>query len=297
MPIPGQTISDSWEERLNLDDDNNNHVCPADDCKSMASSCTNKLTFLQNSPGTEVFKSRRRNSLGDLKSVSSCNNCKPATISTTATDNKSKSQGMILSWLFKRRQKNENSSPLRTESEVSSQVLKDLGSVSSIEVLKKELIETHQKKEAALAEVSEMRFSFGELRKKLENLESYCEELKKALRQAVQTKSHSKREKMGDTLMPVSEDVMVEGFLQIVSEARLSVKQFCKTLIEQIDDSDEQLTGNLNMLLKPYKLSLNSRYSQAVFKGPYKLLGYFPMLCYFPIKITKSYPIFLIIFM
>ncbi|KAL2931178.1 IRK-interacting protein [Bienertia sinuspersici] len=204
---------------------------------------------------------------------------------------------MILSWLFKRRQKNENSSPLRTESEVSSQVLKDLGSVSSIEVLKKELIETKQKKEAALAEVSEMRFSFGELRKKLENLESYCEELKKALRQAVQTKSHSKREKMGDTLMPVSEDVMVEGFLQIVSEARLSVKQFCKTFIEQIDDSDEQLTGNLNMLLKPYKLSLNSRYSQAVFKGPYKLFSYFPMLCYFPIQITKSYPIFKIIFM
>ncbi|KAL2938449.1 IRK-interacting protein [Bienertia sinuspersici] len=66
-------------------------------------------------------------------------------------------------------------------------------------------------------------------------------------------------------MMPVTEDVMVEGFLQIVSEARFSVKQFCKTLIEQIDDSDEQLTGNLNMLLKPYKLSLNSRYSKAVF--------------------------------
>lgn len=303
-----QMISENWDEvrdnnqnglppgSVNLDNDDNNnknnHICPADDCKSVTSSCTNYHTFVGYSPGTEVVKSRRRNSLGDLKSVSSCNNCKPATISAD-NDNKSskysnmvvpltdshatmtapqkKSRGMILSWLFKRRQKNGNNSPLRTESEEVSQVLKDLG-CTSVEALKRELIDAHKKKEAALMEVSEMRSSFGELRRKLENLESYCEELKKALRQAAPTKGHSKREKMGDgmnsigeNLMPVSEEVMVEGFLQIVSEARLSVKQFCKTLIEQIEESDEQLTENLNLLLKPYKLSLNSRYSKAVF--------------------------------
>uniref|UniRef100_A0A803NC67 Uncharacterized protein n=1 Tax=Chenopodium quinoa TaxID=63459 RepID=A0A803NC67_CHEQI len=230
------------------------------DCKSVASSCTNNLNFLQNSPGTEVLKSRRRNSLGDLKSVSSCNNCKPATISSIDyNDNKSskysnmvvpltdshatmtaaphkKSRGMILSWLFKRKQKNENSSPVRTDdqSEEVSQVLKDFGSGASIETLKKELIDANQKKEAALMEVSEMRSSFGELRKKLENLESYCEELKKALRQAV-----SKREKTSDgrsnedSEMPVSEEVMVEGFLQIVSEARLSKNGMPKLLDPQ----------------------------------------------------------------
>ncbi|XP_021772018.1 IRK-interacting protein-like isoform X2 [Chenopodium quinoa] len=274
VQIASQTISENWDEirdnnqnalppgLVNLD--NNSHICPADDCKSVASSCTNNLTFLQNSPGTEVLKSRRRNSLGDLKSVSSCNNYSHATM----TAPHKKSRGMILSWLFKRRQKNENSSPVRTDdqSEEVSQVLKDFGSGVSIETLKKELIDANQKKEAALMEVSEMRSSFGDLRKKLENLESYCEELKKALRQAV-----SKREKTSDgksnedSEMPVSEEVMVEGFLQIVSEARLSVKQFCKTLIEQIDETDEQLTENLNSILKPYKLSVNSRYSKAVF--------------------------------
>lgn len=301
MQLASQTISESWDGirdnqiglppgLVNLDN-NNNHICQADDCKSVASSCTNHLTFVQYSPGTEGLKSRRRNSLGDLKSVSSCNNCKPATISSIDyNDNKSskysnmvvpltdshatmtaphkKSRGMILSWLFKRKQKNESSSPLRTDdqSEEVSQVLKDYGSNVSIEVLKKELIDANQKKEAALNEVSEMRSSFGELRKKLENLESYCEELKKALRQAV-----TKREKLGDgknngvSSMPVSEEVMVEGFLQIVSEARLSVKQFCKTLTEQIEETDEQLTENLNVLLKPYKLSIKSRYSKAVF--------------------------------
>ncbi|KAF2311990.1 hypothetical protein GH714_027690 [Hevea brasiliensis] len=64
--------------------------------------------------------------------------------------------------------------------------------------------------------------------------------------------------------MPVSEEVMVEGFLQIVSETRLSVKQFCKTLVGQIEETDGTLTDNLNLLLQPYKLSLNSRYSKAV---------------------------------
>ncbi|XP_057550682.1 IRK-interacting protein [Amaranthus tricolor] len=304
-PLPGyghiqlatQTISESWEESGNqngvpsglLPNLDHNQLCTADDTKSVTSSCTNHLTFLQNSPGTEIYKSRRRNSLGDLKSVSSCNQCKPASISTD-NDNRSttnckysnivvpltdshitgshhrKSRGMILSWLFKRRQKNENCSPVRTDqSEEVSQVVKDLGNVS-IEALKKELIDANHKKDAALLEVSEVRSSFRELRKKLENLESYCEELKKALKQAV-----SKRDKLGDykknvdDFMPVSEDVMIEGFLQIVSEARLSVKQFCKTLIEQIEQSDEQLTENINVLLKPYKLSLNSRYSKPIF--------------------------------
>ncbi|KAI7991465.1 IRK-interacting protein [Camellia lanceoleosa] len=58
---------------------------------------------------------------------------------------------------------------------------------------------------------------------------------------------------------------MVEGFLQIVSEARLSVKQFCKSLVSQIEENtDIILMENLNLLLKPHKLSINSRYSKAV---------------------------------
>jgi hypothetical protein len=115
-----------------------------------------------------------------------------------------------------------------------------------------------------------MRSSFGELKQKLEYLEGYCEELKKALKQAMQAKeSPLCDEKLGNgenlmMPMPVSEDVMVEGFLQIVSESRLSVKHFCKILISQIDENDQTLIENLNLLLQPYKLSLNSKYSKAV---------------------------------
>ncbi|XP_028757164.1 IRK-interacting protein-like [Neltuma alba] len=274
------------------------YVCPADDSKSVNGSSANNITVLQTSPANSnhFFKSRRRNSLDDFNSLSSCNRCQPSLI-TAESENRSntntsevlvpftdshsslpsqpKSKG-IISWLFprlkKKHSKNETS-PNRTESEEVSQVLKDLGNVS-IETLKKELIEANENRDAALMEVSEMKSLFGELKQKLEYLESYCEELKKALRLAkdcrVREKLNNlpKRGKPSDgsaeNVMPVSEGVMVEGFLQIVSEARLSVKQFCKTLISQIEETDRALTQNLNQLLQPYKLSLNAKYSKAV---------------------------------
>ncbi|KAK9022007.1 hypothetical protein V6N11_002306 [Hibiscus sabdariffa] len=271
------------------------HICPAEDQKSVTGSCPNHITVLQTSPSVRS----RRNNLADFKPVSSCNRCKPAVITSESenvvrtiknsdmvaplSDSHSSVQSQprnrgVMSRLFprlKKKQKNENS-PNRTESEEISQVLKD-SSVLSIEVLKKELIEAHANRDAALMEVTEMRSSLGELKQKLECLETYCEELRNALRQATQTKDSQISEKLEDcprkgkaidvneqNLMPVSEEVMAEGFLQIVSEARLSVKQFCKTLVGEIEETDTTLTENLNSLLRPYKLSLNPKYSKAV---------------------------------
>ncbi|KAA8528117.1 hypothetical protein F0562_035014 [Nyssa sinensis] len=266
------------------------HTCPAEDQNSVTDSC-----------GTDLYKSsRRRNSLGDFKLVSSCNKCKPATISSETdsamrngknsnivvplTDSHSsvqpqpKNRGLNLSWLFprlKKKNKNENS-PIRTEAEEVSQILKDLG-IMSVETLKKELMEANARRDAALMEVTEMKSSLRELKPKLEYLETYCEELKNALRQAAQSKDSQVFEKLGnlpkrgksidgntENLMPVSEEIMVEGFLQIVSEARLSVKQFCKTLVGQIEENDNILMENINLILQPYKLSLNSKNSKAV---------------------------------
>ncbi|XP_031259262.1 IRK-interacting protein-like isoform X1 [Pistacia vera] len=277
------------------------HICPAEDQKSVTGSTTNHITVLQTSPGTtEFYKSSRRNSLGDFKSISSCNRCKPATITTEPeivtrnniknsntvvplTDSHSSVQSQpknrgVISWLFprlKKKHKWENS-PNRTESEEVSQIFKDLG-ILSVETLKRELIEANENRDAALNEVSEMKSSLGDLKQRLEYLESYCEDLKKALRQATNLKDSQLPEKLGngprrgksidgnsENLMPVSEEVMVEGFLQIVSEARLSVKQFCKTLVAQIEDTDQSLVDNLNSLLQPYKLSLTSKFSKAV---------------------------------
>ncbi|KAB1211928.1 hypothetical protein CJ030_MR5G023764 [Morella rubra] len=323
IPLKDRTLPETWDEygiggngnETRLSDHRENsssrkglpsglvsldsHICPAEDQKSVTGYCANHITVLQTSPGTDYFKSSRRNSLGDFKSVSSCNRCKPAIITSesenvirnnknsnivvpltdshSSVQSQSKSRGVI-SWLFprlKKKHKNENS-PNRTESEEVSQIFRDFG-IMSVETLKKELIEANENRDAALMEVSEMKCSLGELKQKLEYLESYCEELKKALRQAMQAKDSQMPEKLGtfpkrgesldvngENSMPVSEEVMVEGFLQIVSEARLSVKQFCKTLVSQIEETDNTLVDNLNLLLQPYKLSLNSKYSKAV---------------------------------
>ncbi|MED6222173.1 hypothetical protein PIB30_061780 [Stylosanthes scabra] len=278
------------------------HTCSAaEDSKSVTGSCTNNITVLQSSPANnnnnDYFKSRRRNSLEEFKAVSSCNRCKPAIITSefesTARNSRSsnivvpltdshasfqtqpKSKG-VMSWLFPRFKKKHHSknnvmmmmsSPNRTESEEVSQVLKDMGIVS-VETLKRELMEANESRDAALLEVSEMRDSLGELKKKLEYLESYCEELKNGLKHhGVPRKPSPLREKPNggeENLMPVNEDAMVEGFLQMVSESRLSVKQFCKTLISQVEENDHCLINNLNLLLQPYRLSLNSKYSKAV---------------------------------
>ncbi|KAK6138360.1 hypothetical protein DH2020_027889 [Rehmannia glutinosa] len=165
---------------------------------------------------------------------------------------------MVLSWLFprlKKKNKNENSPARPKTDEI------------YVETLKKQLIEANENRDAALTEVAEMKSSLGELNQKLEYLETYCEELKKALRQVKNSQpveNLTNLPKNAENSMPVSEEVMVEGFLQIVSEARLSVKQFCKTLIGQVDENNHNLVDNLNFLLKPYKLSLNSKYSKAV---------------------------------
>ncbi|KAM7502614.1 hypothetical protein LguiB_001518 [Lonicera macranthoides] len=289
----------SWTDLPSESHNLDSHICPIDDQKSVTGSCTNHITSVHRaSPGTDYTRSRR-NSLGDFKSLSStCNKCKPAIISTETenpsknfkysnivvplTDSHSsiqtqpKSRGLNFSWLFpklKKKHKYENS-PNMPESEVSSH--KDFGGVS-IESLKRDLVEANESRDAAMVEVSEMKSSLGELKKKLEYLESYCEELKKALMQAVQGKESKFQENPGkfpwrgktvegseENVLPVTSEVMVEGFLQIVSEARLSVKQFCKTLIGQVEESDNTLMDNLNFLLLPYKLSLNSKYSKAV---------------------------------
>ncbi|KAI4386271.1 hypothetical protein MLD38_004217 [Melastoma candidum] len=275
------------------------HICPIDDDqRSVTASSAINITAPSASPGPELYKyghGDHGNSMEDVKSVSSCNRCRPAVITSVQANtvvpltNPLPSQqtkvghggggsgGAFLSWFLpriKKKHKNENSSN-RTESEDVTQIIKDLGIVS-IEALKKELTEAHENRDAALAEVAEMRSSLGDLRDKLEYLETYCEGLKKALKLATVKESWPQHQ-IGilpakgksvnlalESPMPVTEEVMTEGFLQLVSEAILSVRQFCKTLFSQVEEADSNLMESLNALLHPYKLSVGSRYSKAV---------------------------------
>lgn len=235
------------------------HICPAEDQKSVTGSCMNNnngISTIQNSPRTDIYKSSRRNSIGDSKSISSCNQCKPAVI-TLASENKiaplsnpNKSRRVFLARLFpKLKKKHKNNDSLSSPSE-------DV--YVSVESLKKELVLATRCRDAALIEAAQMKCLLEELRQKLEYLETYCDGLKKAVKGNKLLNSDS------ENSMPVTEEVMTEGFLQIVAEARLSVNQFCKTLVGQVEETDSSLMDNLNVLLQPYKLSLNSRYSKLV---------------------------------
>ncbi|KAF9621967.1 hypothetical protein IFM89_029187 [Coptis chinensis] len=128
--------------------------------------------------GVDIIKSSRRNASLDLKSITTCNNCKPATISSeteicnkigknlisstappsdshSSVQSHSKNKGPLLSRLFPRlRKKNKSeASPNRVESEAASQTFKDMG-IMSMESLKKELMEANESRDAALMEVS-----------------------------------------------------------------------------------------------------------------------------------------------
>lgn len=232
---------------------------------------------------------RSNNGSVDFRSVSSCNDynkqrgfdtksLKNSNLVVPLTDSHSavvSSQprnrgGRVMSWLFpklKRKQKSNSifNSPSRTEkSEEVSEVMKDSG----VEKLKRELMEANRSRDAALTQVLEMKSSLGELSEKLQYLESYCDNLKKALREATEVVSQEnnvgRSSGKKNSEMPVSEEVMVEGFLQIVSEARLSIKQFLKTLVSEIDEEDSTLIGNINILLQPHNLSFTSKYSKII---------------------------------
>ncbi|KFK25528.1 hypothetical protein AALP_AA8G126800 [Arabis alpina] len=296
------TLSGNWDECGLVDGDHEDtHTYLSDSYKTSTSRKTlvphqdqshvYTMSDALRSPPLHFYTSGRSNCGSvDFRSASSCNEYKqrgfdtkglknsnlvvPLTDShSTVVSSQTRNRGgRVMSWLFPKLKKKQKSnsifnSPNRTEkSEEVSEALKDCG--SGIEKLKRELMEATRSRDAALAQVSEMKSSLGELSEKLQYLENYCDGLKKALREA--TEVVSQENNVGRSLgkknseMPVSEEVMVEGFLQIVSEARLSIKQFLKTLVSEIDEEDSTLIGNLNTLLQSHNLSFTSKYSKII---------------------------------
>ncbi|CAD5187202.1 unnamed protein product [Musa acuminata subsp. malaccensis] len=305
-----RSLSETWsaiqvegknDATINIDaQKNKQNICSRNEHLSKRSSCINHISFLQASLVTDThISSSGRSSPGEHETIKKCNACKPVTISReperehrnlktvssttslhdtgTSKHVHTKHRGPVLSWLFpksKRKPKPEML-PHPIESEEMSQFLNDWG-LLSFESLKKELLEANKNKDAALAEVTKMRSLFGELQQKLVNLETYCEELKKALKQAAHVKSCQvtdrpnlpKRTKTSgcvkDELMPVSHEVMMEGFLQIVSEARLSIKQFSKMLIHHIEETECDMMEKLNLLLQHQQMSSSKKHSKVM---------------------------------
>ncbi|RCV12238.1 hypothetical protein SEVIR_2G264300v4 [Setaria viridis] len=236
--------------------------------------------FMHSAPSADRFLlsvGRAGYTTSELKlPPATCNNAiRPATtigstsrVPPPSAHSRSKTRApQILSWLFPKSRKKARppetaTSPTAIERGNVSQLLTEWGALS-LDSLKRELAEANAHRDAALREAAEVRSSLGELATKLVSVEAYCSELKKALRQATTSPSVSRRstrsiEASRGLPMPVSHDVMVEGFLQIASEARLSVKQLCKALVQQANEEagGDGLSDKLNLLLRPYQLAL-----------------------------------------
>ncbi|CAL1371244.1 unnamed protein product [Linum trigynum] len=223
MSAKSRTASESWDEcgveggggtmsyeAVLSDFKKEKGIHSADDQKSVTGPCINNITVLH------ISAEEQRN---DVVAVSRLRTKPTKNVATT--------------------------SPVRTESEEVSQAFGELG-LLSIENLRRELRESNETRDATLTEVAETRASLGPLRQNIEHLEGYCEELKKALKSATRSKGRAKsidgysqnnNSNHHPSILPVTDEAMVEGFLQMVAESRLSVKQFCKALISQIEDA------------------------------------------------------------
>jgi hypothetical protein len=229
--------------------------------------------FLHSAPSADRFLP---SASADLKlPPATCSNAfRPARISSggrvpppSAQHSRAKSRGtpQILSWLFPRSRRKAAkppesetaASPSDIERENTSRLVTEWGALS-LDSTRKELAEANEHRDAALREAAAVRASLGELDTKLASLEAYCSKLKNALRRTTRTTNTNSpsvsRRSAVEPPMPVSHEVMVEGFLQIASEARLSVKELCKALIRQAEGNG--LSDKLNPLLRPHRLTL-----------------------------------------
>lgn len=146
--------------------------------------------------------------------------------------------------------------------------------IVSIEGLKQKLTQASIRRDVALTEVVQLRSSMAELEKKLRKLELYCQDLKHALNQnaAEDGSSTTGPERPMQNFRikaynsrAVTCDTMVKCFLQIVAEARLAVRQLCRTLLILIQDlNDGKGLENLISLLEPYEIQVDSRISRGV---------------------------------
>lgn len=236
-------------------------------------SCSNHGVLQEASLGSDATKTAERTDSEDRKAISICNKCKPAAINGLQGINSHQpsfhmhqNHRGVISWLFPRfkRKPKLETCPRTSNSEDKSQVSKSRTAPSLVS-FKKELIEASENRDSALSEVGDMRSSLTELKQKLGHLEAYCKELKKALIEARQGEPHDPTTRRMTPLRnpaPVSHEVMLEGFLQMVSEARLSVKQLCRSLMTQIEEAGTDIMETIDFPVRSNHLSFNPGYSR-----------------------------------
>ena len=198
----------------------------------IAGSCSNHVALEEARRHVERIDAEEQNV------ITICNNCKPGEISEVRGKSSTKSQQVqqnhrgVMSWLFPKFKR-------KPKPEQKRQVF-----------LKREPTRGADFRGSAKSEVCEMRSSLVELQQKIGHLEGYCKELKRALLEATQGELYDQRTTRMTPLRnppPLSDEVLVEGFLQMVTEARLSVKHLCRSIMNEFEESGIDIAEKIDL--------------------------------------------------
>lgn len=220
-----------------------------------------KPTPLHNhTPKHATKPSKKRSESYDDRGIS-CNKCRPSArekfsvvpldTSTVGRHSNASPNGLFKS-IFSRVIK----SPRSASTSASSEGLgKDDQWKSAVAELSHKLIHATKKRDEAILEASRLKFSMGELEKKLNKLEVYCHSLKSGLDDCANKASGVKHEpiKIGD------HDRVIEHFLVSVSESRSTMRHLSRSLTLQLPQiAGGKLYDRIQLLLQPYDIKITA---------------------------------------
>ncbi|KAI5066998.1 hypothetical protein GOP47_0017526 [Adiantum capillus-veneris] len=151
--------------------------------------------------------------------------------------------------------------------------------------MKQEVSQANEKRDAALVEVFELRMAMEEMGKKIEGLESYCQSLHNVTNKRNPLKHYNiiggpgYGDPMNVEMIEDEHDQMLRAALAVpsanpfagpnkkefyhaVTEARVGVKQFCRTLLQQVQE--QAATEKIESILQPYNVKVAPRVSKVV---------------------------------
>nr|GEZ44480.1 hypothetical protein [Tanacetum cinerariifolium] len=204
--------------------------------------------------------SKKRSESYDDRGIS-CNKCRPSArekfsvvpldTSTVGRHSNASPNGLFKS-IFSRVIK----SPRSASTSASSEGLgKEDQWKSAVAELSHKLIHATKKRDEAILEASRLKFSMGELEKKLNKLEVYCHSLKSGLDDCANKTSGVKHEpiKIGD------HDRVIEHFLVSVSESRSTMRHLSRSLTLQLPQiAGGKLYDRIQLLLQPYDIKISA---------------------------------------
>eukprot|EP00249_Psilotum_nudum_P011238 c23044_g1_i1 orf=135-2030(+) len=252
-------------------------------------------------PLGEFFTEPKRKKQVNSETSPSCDMCKPLPIgreNTTVVPLMDSNDFTILpskeragnnnpfkSWFFRGKKKFMNVPP---PTKVSKEVLSNIDSdaISNEDVFMNstefKVFQANKKRDAAVVELLELKIAMGEMGKKLEQLELYCENLKHALdkqnfRNVLEymdmsnsndldySRQDEERAARISCVSPSSGTTPSKNeFFHAVTEARVGVKQFCRILVQQIEDSDVLATEKISSILRAYNVRVAPKVSKTV---------------------------------